>query len=226
MRATVILHERLGNWNRQLRPRLHQHPVRWFESRSPADLEGFLEGLACPVILIDLGGSPSMASRRSASWPRGHPMRCRWSSTPEARSERRGLARELGATYIGSGYVPPAVCRRVTRPLDHRRPVPDRDRRLVANDPPRYCRGLLELAGRVPRRAGRSDADPPGPAATGPADPREMIAMPWDEPCPHCHRTVADWFVEWYLLAQQQEIASSHWPQIVLGVTSLSWSEA
>ena len=32
------------------------------------------------------------------------------------------------------------------------------------------------------------------------------MAMPWDEECPHCHRTVADWFVEWYLSAQQQEI--------------------
>ena len=30
--------------------------------------------------------------------------------------------------------------------------------------------------------------------------------MPWDEPCLHCHRTVVDGFLEWYLLAQQQEI--------------------
>ena len=39
-RVAVILHERLGNWIRQLRPRLHDQPVRWFETRSRADLDG------------------------------------------------------------------------------------------------------------------------------------------------------------------------------------------
>ena len=58
-RVAVILHERLGNWNRQLRPRLHDRPVRWFETRSRADLDGLLIGLACPVVLIDLGRHPS-----------------------------------------------------------------------------------------------------------------------------------------------------------------------
>jgi hypothetical protein len=33
-----------------------------------------------------------------------------------------------------------------------------------------------------------------------------MIAMPWDEECPHCHRMVKDWFVEWCILPDQQEI--------------------
>ena len=30
-RVAVILHERLGNWVRQLHPRLHDQPIRWFE---------------------------------------------------------------------------------------------------------------------------------------------------------------------------------------------------
>jgi hypothetical protein len=107
MRATVILHERLGNWNRQLRPRLHQHPVRWFESRSPADLEGFLEGLACPVILIDLGRQPVDGLTALGLVAARAPDALSMVLDPEARSERRGLARELGATYVGSGYVPP-----------------------------------------------------------------------------------------------------------------------
>ena len=38
-RVAVILHERLGNWVRQLRPRLHDQPIRWFETRSRADLD-------------------------------------------------------------------------------------------------------------------------------------------------------------------------------------------
>ena len=57
-RVAVILHERLGHWNRQLRPRLHDRPVRWFETRSRADLDHLLVGLACPVVLIDLGRHP------------------------------------------------------------------------------------------------------------------------------------------------------------------------
>ena len=51
----LILHERLGNWARQLRPRLHDLPIRLFETRSRADLEAVLTGLACPVVLIDPG---------------------------------------------------------------------------------------------------------------------------------------------------------------------------
>ncbi len=47
-----------------------------------------------------------MASRRWVSWPRA-PDALSMVLDPEARSERRGLARELGATYVGSGYVPP-----------------------------------------------------------------------------------------------------------------------
>src|SRR5437763_10390117 len=54
-RVAVILYERLGNWARQLRPRLCDQPLRWFETRSPADLEGVLAGLACPIVVIDLG---------------------------------------------------------------------------------------------------------------------------------------------------------------------------
>ena len=51
----VILHERLGNWARQLRPRLHDLPIRLIETRSSADLNAVLTGVACPVVLIDAG---------------------------------------------------------------------------------------------------------------------------------------------------------------------------
>ena len=93
MRVTVILHERLGNWNRQLRPRLSEHPVRWFESRSPADLEVLLEGLAFPVVLIDLARQPvdgltalepglAPRSRRAVPGPRSRGARRRSAAWP------------------------------------------------------------------------------------------------------------------------------------------------
>ena len=56
----VILHERLGNWARQ-----HcglgctDLPVRWFETRSAADLAGAIDGPASPVVVIDLGKDPA-----------------------------------------------------------------------------------------------------------------------------------------------------------------------
>ena len=42
MHVPLMLHERLGNWARQLRPRLHNLPIRWFETRSRADLDDVL----------------------------------------------------------------------------------------------------------------------------------------------------------------------------------------
>jgi len=106
-RVAVILHERLGNWVRQLRPRLHDQPVRWFETRSRADLAGVLTGLACPVVLIDLGRQPAAGLMdldlvlRRASDARALVL------DPESHHEAACLARELGATHVISGFVPP-----------------------------------------------------------------------------------------------------------------------
>ena len=107
IRVAVILHERVGNWSRQLRPRLHDRPVRWFETRSRQDLDTLLGGLACPVILIDVGFYPAARLRDLE-----HVL----DITPDARvlvldSEARdivvSLARELGATHAVSGFAPP-----------------------------------------------------------------------------------------------------------------------
>jgi len=106
-RVAVILHERLGNWVRQLRPRLHHQPVRWFETRSRADLAGVLTGLASPVVLIDLARHPAAGLMdldlvvRQASDARVLVL------DPESHHEAAGLARELGATHVVSGFVPP-----------------------------------------------------------------------------------------------------------------------
>ena len=109
MRVTVILHERLGNWNRQLRPRLARQHVRWFESRSTADLGAILVGIAFPVVLIDLARQPvDGLTALDLVRSRAPDARC-LVLDPEAKPDLRGLARELGATHVCSGFVPPPV---------------------------------------------------------------------------------------------------------------------
>jgi len=106
-RVAVILHERLGTWAGQLRPRLQDRPVRWFETRSTTDLVQALTGLASPVVLIDLARNPleglsdldrvvTLASRARVLV-----------LDPEAHEGVSALARELGATHVISGFVPP-----------------------------------------------------------------------------------------------------------------------
>jgi hypothetical protein len=106
-RVAVILHERLGYWNRQLRPRLHDRPVRWFETRSRADLGGLLIGLACPVVLIDLGRHPIEGLKDLGYIVDRAPDARVLVLDPNAHDDVAGLARELGATHVATGFVPP-----------------------------------------------------------------------------------------------------------------------
>jgi hypothetical protein len=105
--VAVILHERLGNWARQLRPRLHNQPVRWYETRSRADLAGVLAGLACPVVLIDLGRHPVAGLNDLDLVLRRAPDAKVLVLDAESHPEVTTLARELGATHVTSGFVPP-----------------------------------------------------------------------------------------------------------------------
>ena len=108
-RVPVILHERLGNWIRQLRPRLYGQPVRWFESRSTKELEVLLTGLAFPVVLIDLGRHPAVGLKDlSLASLRVSDARI-LALDPEGRAEVADTARELGATHVFSGFVAPPV---------------------------------------------------------------------------------------------------------------------
>jgi hypothetical protein len=103
----VIVHERLGEWIRQLRPRVSDRPVRWFETRSAADLEGVLTGLAFPVIVIDLRGRAASGledlDRAASRAPDARILVL----DPEAHPGVAELARELGATHVVSGFLPP-----------------------------------------------------------------------------------------------------------------------
>jgi hypothetical protein len=107
MRVAVILHERLGGWNRQLRPRLSDRAVRWFESRSATDLAGLLEGLAFPIVLIDLARQPIDGLIALEMVRARTPGARTLVLDPEGLAEVRGLARELGATHVGPGSAPP-----------------------------------------------------------------------------------------------------------------------
>jgi hypothetical protein len=107
MHVPLILHERLGNWAAQLRPRLHSLPIRWFETRSRGDLDGVLTGLACPVVLIDAGthlanGLFDLDLVRTRA-----PDALILVQSPECHFEEARLARELGATHVLVGFVPP-----------------------------------------------------------------------------------------------------------------------
>jgi hypothetical protein len=108
-RVAVILHERLGNWARQLRPRLHQQPIRWFETRSRADLDDVLTGLSLPVVLIDLGKNPAAGLKDLDRIVQRAPDARVLVLDPESHDEVAALARELGATHVASGFVPPPV---------------------------------------------------------------------------------------------------------------------
>jgi hypothetical protein len=112
----VVLHERLGNWARQLRPRLHDLPIRWFETRSANDLSGAIDGLAAPVVLIDLGKDPAGPLEDLAGIAARNASARVLVLDSENREGIKELARELGATHVLSGFAaPPAVADLVAR---------------------------------------------------------------------------------------------------------------
>jgi hypothetical protein len=102
----VILHERLGNWARQLRPRFHDLPIRLIETRSWADLDAELIGVACPVVLIDAGTQLASGLLALDLVLSRAPGALVLFDTQEPHCEVTALARELGAAHVLSGFVP------------------------------------------------------------------------------------------------------------------------
>jgi len=105
--VAVVLHERRGNWARQLRPRLQGWPVRWFESRSAADLAAAINGLVAPVVVIELGKDPSGPLEDLIGLIERNSSARVLVIDPEAREGVEALARELGAAHVVSGFAPP-----------------------------------------------------------------------------------------------------------------------
>ncbi|QEH34572.1 hypothetical protein OJF2_31130 [Aquisphaera giovannonii] len=109
MRIAVILHERHDTWAQQLRTRLADRPVRWYQTRSAADLEAAVAGLSCAVVLIDLGrnlteGLADLARLRDLGTSAKVLV-----LDPDAVPGVPLLARELGATHVLSGFAAPPV---------------------------------------------------------------------------------------------------------------------
>ena len=107
MRTAVILHERLGTWSAQLRPRVQGRPVHWIETRSATDLDKALLGLACPVVLIDLKRNVVQGLSDLDRLTRLFPGARVLVLDPEAHDGAAELARELGATHVITGFAPP-----------------------------------------------------------------------------------------------------------------------
>ncbi len=106
-RMVVILHERLGTWSTQLRPRVQGRPVHWIETRSATDLEKALLGRACPVVLIDLKRNVLEGLSDLDRMMRLFPGTRVLVLDPETHDGVAEVARELGATHVISGFVPP-----------------------------------------------------------------------------------------------------------------------
>lgn len=106
-RTAVILHERWGTWSAQLRPRVQGRPVHWVETRSAADLERALLGRACPVVLIDLQRNIVEGLGDLDHVMRLFPGTRVLVLDPDDHDGVANLARELGATHVISGFVPP-----------------------------------------------------------------------------------------------------------------------
>jgi DNA-binding NarL/FixJ family response regulator len=147
--VAVILHERRGNWAGQLRTRLQDRPVRWIETRSAADLQEALLGLACPVVLIDLRTHATQGLDDLDRAIRQSPAARVLVLDPEGNKGVVDLARELGATLAISGFVPPPeVASLVDRWIKLAAAQTERDgwSRSLAAEAPIDAESLLELA--------------------------------------------------------------------------------
>ncbi len=105
--VAIILHERLANWSRQLRPRLHGRGVHWLETRSASDLERAVTGRSTPIAVVDLAGRPIDGLTDVDTIRALAPGSLILVLDPDGRDEIARMARELGATHVFSGAVPP-----------------------------------------------------------------------------------------------------------------------
>lgn len=106
-RATVILHERIGNWSAQLRQRLHDRPIHWMETRSKGDLGRAVRGVARPIVVHDLRRNVVEGLRDLLHLMQRAPDARVLVLDPDRHEGVCELARELGATHVVSGFVPP-----------------------------------------------------------------------------------------------------------------------
>jgi hypothetical protein len=106
-RLPLVVHERLGTWARQLRPRVVGWPVRLVESRSAADLKSAVARSACPLVVLDLGDRVRSALDELDLALQVAPNSLVVVLDRGAQAGVADLAREMGAAHVFSGVVPP-----------------------------------------------------------------------------------------------------------------------
>ncbi len=112
---SVIIHERVANWSRQLRPRFQAWPIRWSETRSGRSLVRLAGRSACPVLVVDLITRPVDGLRELDEALQAAPRALSMVLDPLDRPEVASMARELGATIVLSGPVVPPEVERLLR---------------------------------------------------------------------------------------------------------------
>ena len=111
-RITLIIHERLGNWARQLRPRMISPTLKVRETRSAADLALAVQQDRFALVVVDLRSGPAeMLADLNQN-------REQLADTltlvldPDQNPAAATLAQELGVTLVRSGFVsPPDIVR-------------------------------------------------------------------------------------------------------------------
>lgn len=107
---SVIIHERLAHWSRQLRPRFRGWPIRWSETRSRAELVRATARAACPILVIDLADRPIRGLEDLGAALAAVPTALSLVLGPGSDPAVGMTARELGATLVLPGVVvPPEV---------------------------------------------------------------------------------------------------------------------
>jgi len=105
----LVIHERIGTWARQLRPRVAAWPVRVVETRSGPELASALVDRPWPLAVVDLADRAESALRELAEGLADLPEALILVLDPESLPGAAGLARELGATQVVSGFAPPPM---------------------------------------------------------------------------------------------------------------------
>jgi hypothetical protein len=108
-RIPLIVHERRALWAAQLRPRVAGWPVRLLETRSAAELAGALRRSPRPLLVADLGGRPVAALDDLAQAVPAAPGALVLVLDPGRTPGVALVTRELGATHLLAGPVPPPV---------------------------------------------------------------------------------------------------------------------
>lgn len=134
----LIVHERIGTWARQLRPRVAGWPVRLVETRSASDLVAALTGSACPIGVFDLSGRFRAGLDELDRAVDLAPAGLFLAFDDTGRPELADLARELGASHVlPSTTPPPAVVAVLARWLTLARRRAEAEGWAVTPDEPR-----------------------------------------------------------------------------------------